>query len=81
MRQRELLVVDYKAMALTALQWIFEIVGFRARMEKVHGKCSHAEIAAMYQQQGGLAKDTEAITENSVENAMRGPRMKPMLLN
>lgn len=56
-------------MALSAYQWVFEIALFRQKVERSHGKLSNSDVAKLYQTNGGLAPETEQVTENMVEQA------------
>lgn len=68
-RLREHMVVDYQGMALSAYQWVFEIALFRQKAERAHGRLSNADVANLYQSNGGLAPETEPVTEYMVEQA------------
>lgn len=86
-RLRERLVVDYSAMARSAVQRIYELQGFRALQERKSGKITNADLAKLYNQHGELANSSEAMTENTVKNAavvyreaLLNPRLKTVIL-
>jgi hypothetical protein len=83
-RLREHLVVDFATMARTAVQRVFELVAFKSKVERTSGKISNSELSRRYKTNLQLAKDSEDITENYVDNAMqvfRGVLGVPMVVS
>jgi hypothetical protein len=61
---REGLVGQYEAMARSALQRIYEVIGFKTFKEKASGKMGAAALAQAFAANAKLAKSSEPVSES-----------------
>lgn len=67
---REDIAQNYTALRLSALQAIYEVVHFRRRHEKLHGKANAKQIAEAYRHGIKFADTSEDVTDSFVDMAM-----------
>ncbi len=67
---RETFVTDFRAMARSAVQRVFEVVGFLTRKEKAGQRLSAADVAAQYAEHVQMSENSEQVTLNFVECAV-----------
>ncbi len=67
---REDVSQNHAALRLSALQLIYELVHFKSRHERVHGKCSSKVIADAYRAGITFAETCETVTDSFVDQAM-----------
>jgi hypothetical protein len=65
---REQFVVNFSAMARTAVQRMYEVMGFKVRQEQRSGRTMNAADLALMYKKGELAADSEQITEDMARN-------------
>ena len=58
------------AVKRSALAWILLIANYKMDQEKVHGKMGNQQLAALFNNHVSTAEETEAVTQNTVDNAM-----------
>jgi hypothetical protein len=67
---REDVSQNHAALRLSALQSIYELVHFKRRHERIHGKCSSKFIADAYRTGITFAETSETVTDSFVDQAM-----------